>query len=174
MYSRLIDTDWIKDNTTVDTNVESTMLAKFIDKTQDKHIAPLLGTKLYNKIMNDYANNTLTGVYLDIYGYILNVMKSAYMWEAIPELHYFITNKGIVNKDSDYSQSVSEKNMQTVRNIYDSDMAYYKNRLSGFLHDNSHLIPELTEDNGAQLKPTDNNLFMGVYIRTKKCNRFKW
>lgn len=175
MYSRLIDTTFIKDNTTVDGNVESAFLEKFIDKTQDKHIAPLLGTKLYKKIMADYAAQTLSGVYLELYeDYILNVMKAAFMWEAMPELHFFITNKGIVTKDSNYSDSATEKNMQTIRQVYDSDMAYYKNRLSGFLFDNDNVLPELTEDNKSQLKPTDNNLFLGVYIRKNRCNRFRF
>lgn len=168
-YCRLIDTDWIKDNTTVDGNVESLLLAKFIDKTQDKHIAPLLGTLLYKKIMDDYKNSVLTGYYLELYNdYILNVMKAAFMYEALPELLFSITNKGIVTKDSIYSSAVDEKNMQTIRMVYDSDMQYYKNRLSGFLYDYNQFLPELNQDNKSQLKPTPNNLFMGLYIRRNK------
>jgi hypothetical protein len=106
--------------------------------------------------------------------YILNIMKAAFMWEAMPELLFSITNKGIVTKDSTYSNSADEKNMQTMRQVYDSDMAFYKNRLSGFLFDNNQYIPELTDDNKSQMKPTDNNLFLGVYIQKHRCGRYRY
>ena len=49
--------------TDLNNNVDSKLLSSAIRESQDIEIQRILGTKLYNKILDDIQNNTLSGDY---------------------------------------------------------------------------------------------------------------
>jgi len=57
----LISDVYIKKYTNINGAVDPNLLYPSIYLAQDKHLAPYLGTALYEKIKNDIENNTLAG-----------------------------------------------------------------------------------------------------------------
>ncbi len=59
----LISETILKERTKLHSNVDPKLLFPDIKVAQDMYIEPLLGTALYNKILDDINAGTLTGAY---------------------------------------------------------------------------------------------------------------
>ena len=59
----LITSEEIRLNTPMGGNVDSDKFIHFINDVQVMVLENILGTKLYDKILNDFENETLTGLY---------------------------------------------------------------------------------------------------------------
>lgn len=56
-------------------SIDNDSINPFIFMAQNSEIKRILGDTLYNKIVTDYSNNTLTGPYLDIYTNYIAVIQ---------------------------------------------------------------------------------------------------
>ncbi|MFM9825916.1 hypothetical protein [Flavobacterium sp.] len=61
-----------------DGNIDNDSISPFIFMAQNSEIKRILGIELYNKIVLDYENEDLTGVYLDIYNEYLATILTYY------------------------------------------------------------------------------------------------
>jgi len=76
MIKLLISIDDIARLSGFDGNIDNDSISPFIFMAQNSEIKRILGTELYNKIVNDYENETLTGSYLEIYNEKVNDLLS--------------------------------------------------------------------------------------------------
>lgn len=56
-------------------SIDNDSIQPFIFMAQDSEIKRILGDNLYSKILTDYANNVLTGDYLDIFNNYIQVIE---------------------------------------------------------------------------------------------------
>ncbi len=61
-----------------DGNIDNDSINPFIFMAQRNDIKRILGNNLYNKIVDDYENNNLTGDYLDIYSNYITIIQAYY------------------------------------------------------------------------------------------------
>ena len=61
-----------------DGNIDNDSINPFIFMAQSNDIKRILGNNLYNKIVDDYENNNLTGDYLDIYSNYITIIQAYY------------------------------------------------------------------------------------------------
>ncbi len=61
-----------------DGNIDNDSINPFIFMAQRNDIKRVLGLNLYNKIVDDFQNETLSGVYLDIYSNYIAVIQAYY------------------------------------------------------------------------------------------------
>ena len=104
-------------------------------------IEPLLGTELYDKIKTDIENNTLTGLYLELYAdFIKPITKNEALAQYIEIASYMVDNGGIYKKTGDSVEVVVKDEVQYLAGKYKSLAQMYVGRFNKWICKNS--IPE--------------------------------
>lgn len=140
-------------------NVDIDKLVPFIYMAQKTKILPMLGRSLYNKIVEDYENDELTGDYLIIYEeFVVEALVyfTAYFYWSIGL--YQLDNNGAYKKTAENSEFLEDNELTRVAKFYDQQAQVVILAFKDFTKGTT--IPELIED-----KPKDNgNLGLYIYI----------
>jgi len=139
----LIGDQIIKERTGLHDNLDAKLLYPEIKIAQDRYIHPLLGTALFNKILTDYAAQTLAGNYLALKNnYIVDALVY-YTLAELPEILSFqFYNKGLLRKNEDNATQPSLQEIIMMGDKYKDRAEYYGNRLRLYLRQNYPLFPE--------------------------------
>lgn len=148
MTALFVTEEKIKSFTGIDENVDPVMLYPYVLQAQDFWIQQTCGTKLYEKLKEyvvDFVQNG-TAIPAD-YKKLLDeyisptVIHYAY-YQALPQLKYKATNKGVMSGTSEVAQTISLEELQYLRNnIFDSAQ-FYNERLRDYLVYHSELYIE--------------------------------
>ncbi len=115
----LIGNDILTRNSILGGNIDVDKLWPAVKACQKTLIKPLLGDDLYNKICDDYFNDSLTGLYQEMYEeYIVDLV--VYGTAAIyigAGGAYQISNLGIVKARTDNSETVSKAEVDYLYNF---------------------------------------------------------
>jgi len=144
---KLITSQEIKLNTPLGGNVDPDKYLNFIEDTQIMVLEPILGTKLFDKIITDFEAGTLAGLYLQMFDdYIKPVMWHSVFAEYVKVGTLTVGNGGIYRHISDDAQLASEQEINMVVKSYQSKADTYIGRLQRFLCDQDSNIPEYTSN----------------------------
>lgn len=141
----LISEATLKKNSVINNNVDGMYILPAIEYAQDAGLQPLLGTKLYNKLMDLVDNGAITGS--TDYKYLLDEYVAPYLINKVTAdiqipLTYKLRNQGVVQNTSEYTYLPSMKDMQYVIQNYENKANFYGNRLSDYLKANRSKFPE--------------------------------
>jgi hypothetical protein len=130
-------------NTAISGNVDTDKFLQFIKIAQQIHIQNYLGTKLYNRISEDIADDTLAGDYLELVEtYVQPMLIHFAMTEYLPFAAYTIANAGVYKHSSETSTSVTKDEVDFLiakeRGIAD----YYVRRFIDYMSFNQQKFPE--------------------------------
>lgn len=141
----LISEQTIKTNSVINNNVDTMYILPAIEFAQDEGLQPLIGTKLYEKLMylveqDIIQDNSDYQLLLDEYitPYLLNKVTADIQ---IP-LSYKLRNQGVVQQTSENTYVPSMKDTQYVIQHYDNKANFYANRMSDYLKANRSKYPE--------------------------------
>ena len=82
-------------------------------------IEPLLGTILYDKIVSDIENDTLSGLYLEMFEkFIKPITKNSALGEYITIASYMLTNGGLFKHAAENSEVVDQREAQYLAKKY--------------------------------------------------------
>jgi hypothetical protein len=96
METLLITPAEITDTTILGGNIDLDKYRFCIFDTQLRVIEPLLGTELYEKVLTDYENNDLSGLYLELYSdYLKPILKFSSVANYLEIASYMVDNGGI-------------------------------------------------------------------------------
>lgn len=139
----LLKEDDITKNTPIGGNVEMSKLIPAIKSAQLTAIKPLLGDKLYDKIVTDFKANTLSLLYLELYDDYIKPMlihlSTAYFFTYGA---YSIGNKGIYKAIGADSEGVSKNEIDYMVKSQEKYYENYKRGFFQFMKDNNEFIPE--------------------------------
>ncbi len=164
----LISTATMKKNSVVNNNVDDMYLLPSIEIAQDAGLQPLLGTKLYNKLMDLVEDSSITGA--TEYKYLLDEYITPYLInkataDIIIPLSYKMRNQGVVQQTSEYTYSPSLKDTQYVIQNYENKANFYGNRLSDYLKANRNKFPEYCSVDSSADMPSDSGAYKtGIYL----------
>lgn len=164
----LISTATMKKNSVVNNNVDDMYLLPSIEIAQDAGLQPLLGTKLYNKLMDLVEDSSITGA--TEYKYLLDEYITPYLInkataDIIIPLSYKMRNQGVVQQTSEYTYSPSLKDTQYVIQNYENKANFYGNRLSDYLKANRNKFPEYCSLDSSADMPSDSGAYKtGIYL----------
>ena len=152
----LLQANDLTKNTIIIGNVDVDRYLPLIKAAQKVFIKPLIGQELYNKICQDFKDNTLTGLYLELYDdYIKDMLiyKSAELYLETGGA-YLVSNAGILKTKTDESETVSKNEIDYMveanGKLYNqAERAFIK-----WIKVNGPNIPEYTLANSCS-KPTD-------------------
>lgn len=118
-----------KERTAVHSNVEDGLLAPEIKAAQDLYILPILGTALFDKILNDINANVIAGDYKTLLDdYLIDTICNYVISELPIGLNYQFYNKGVTAKTSDNAQSPSMGELFDIVNKYKNRAEAYQKK----------------------------------------------
>lgn len=164
----LISEKTLKQNSVINNNVDSMYIFPAIRYAQDAGLQPLLGTKLYNKLMDLVDNGNITGA--TDYKLLLDEYTTPYLINKVTAdiqipLTYKLRNQGVVQNTSDNTYLPSMKDMQYVIQNYENKANFYGNRLSDYLKANRSKYPEYCSvDSCADMRSDSNAYNTGIYL----------
>lgn len=159
-----ISENYIKENTLIDGNVDAKYIKITIADAQRLHILPILGTGLYNEISGQITAGTLTALNRTLLrDYIQDALKYWVVYEGIDLFTYKVTNKSIVKKDSDNSESISESEGIRLMDRNRDKAEYFSERITKYLIENETDYPLYTNagDGYDTVHPKKNNYTTG-------------
>lgn len=139
----LITEEDIKKDSPVGGNVDVAKLIPAIKQAQITVIKPFLGNDLYNKILNDFKNNTLVDIYLEIYeDYVKSMLIHMSTGFYLTYGAYSISNKGVFKGGDEFSEGLTRLEIDYMVKAQEKYYKSYKNNLYKFLNDNKDALPE--------------------------------
>ena len=161
----MISVDYLRDQTSIDNNVDSELLFPHIITAQNLHIEHVLGTALFDKILEDISNGSITGVYKILLDkYIQPTLAQWSFYVALPFINYSVNNKGISTKDDDNSTAIDLSEVQYLRGVVRDMAEYNAERVTSYLKENVSLFPEYQNPGSGldTIRPSSSSYFAGI------------
>jgi hypothetical protein len=172
---KFISTVYLKENTTIEDNVDDTKLVPYIYSSQDTHIQQALGTNFYNRLKSGVTNNDLTTLEEDfLRDYVQPALAQWAFYEVFPFLNYKSTNKAVSKESSEFSQPSELDEIKYLRNSIRDLAEFYLRRINQYLCDFGHLFPEYQNpDPYENVVANSKSYFSGLYLHRRGRELFK-
>lgn len=127
----------LKNATVLNENIDVKVLSPIIWKVQELRILELLGTALYQDLMDKIASDSDLSGYPDyktlLTDYIQPCMIQYCVCDSTPELAIKFMNVGINKKNTDNTSAVDYSDILRMIERYQADAEIYQNRLIRYL-----------------------------------------
>jgi hypothetical protein len=162
----LISNDILSRNSILGGNIDVDKLWPAVKACQKTLIKPLLTEELYNKISNDYLNDNLSGLYLEMYE---DFIKDMIIYGAAGIYigaggAYQITNMGITKGRTDNSETISKNEVDYLYNFNKQLYEGVKEDFLKWIKDKD--IPEYK-------KKCDSQRLLGGWLLKKRYKKWK-
>ena len=146
----LISEDKVKTVSNLDNNVFGKWLLPAIREAQDIGLQHIIGSCLYNHILNLVDTGEITLPDNELYKDLLDNQICDYLVyqslvNVIPLINVNMANMGTVVSNDEHIQTLSQGNIDLVRGYYQSLADVYQKRLQDYLKCNCESFPELNE-----------------------------
>ena len=164
----LLSIKTLKENSVVNNNVDEMYVLPAIEYSQDAGLQPLIGTKLYNRLMDMVEDGTIENN--DDYKYLLDEYITPFLLNKVTAeiqipLAFKLRNQGVVQQTGENTYVPSLKDMQYVTQNYENKANFYGNRLSDFLRANRSKYPEYCKiDSCADMHSDSGAYKTGLYL----------
>lgn len=169
----LISEDYIKTNSGLNDNVWGNYLTPAIREAQDIKLQQILGTSLYESLLEKVKNGAIRNEKFRQYKNLLDDFVQPYLMyqtisDLVPIIGVKLTNLGVVVSNDEHLTNLTQGERELVQTYYGQRAEFYGKRLQGFLKDNHSDFEELGECNHNQLDPTlntiaDTGIWLGGY-----------
>lgn len=137
----LITEEYLKQYSPIPNNFNWDDILPFIPIAEEVWVAPILGRKLYNELLEQVQLNEISGenstLLLKLYPYL----SMAIVYESMPFLAHHISEKGITAGHSDNSTPISSNDLSNMQNHIRTSLEVLKKMLRQFLNDHSNCFP---------------------------------
>jgi hypothetical protein len=178
MATYLISSEEIRLNTPMGGNVDSDKFVNFITDVQVMVLENLLGTKLFDKIIEEFEADTLHGLYLQMFtDYIKPVLWHSVFAEYVKIGSIIVGNGGMYKHVAQDAEVASLDDINFIAKNAQSKADTYIDRLIRFLCDKSSEIVEYTsvQDNDYDIDPKKAlQTISGWYLQTDETTKRKW
>lgn len=164
----LISEKTIKSNSIINNNVDGMYLLPAIEYAQDAGLQPLIGTKLYNKLMDLVENNSISGA--TDYKFLLDEYITPYLLNKVTAdiqlpLSFKLRNQGIVQQTGEGTYLPTLKDTQYIVQHYQNQADFYGNRMSDYLRANRTKFPEYCSVDSCADMPSNKGAYnTGIYL----------
>jgi len=155
MIKLLISIDDIARLSGFDGNIDNDSISPFIFMAQNSEIKRVLGTELYNKIVNDYENETLTGSYLEIYNEFVATILAYYTCSFYLQLGVAkVSQNGVYLVTPEKTEQIFDDKTQKMADKYEKLAISLEYKLVEYL--NTANLPEWTSPDQTKAKTSFN------------------
>lgn len=167
----LITTEYMFKWTTIDNNIDVSLINPNIIIAGDVHIQDILGEQLYFKIMADVIAGSIGGNYQYLLNtYIQPALAQYTHYEIMFDLRTRDTNKGILEKTTDSKVSTPSKDSEFYAKVnhIKSRADRYNQRVREYIINNPNMFPEYFTQIGIErITPRRTTYFSGVAYQSK-------
>lgn len=163
----LVSAEKVKSFTSVNENLDESLILPNIQIAQEIGLHNLLGSKFYEHILNAAKNSTLTSAETTLLeDYIAPYLLWRAVYEAIPEMYMRMMNKGISIGESPNAKSVDRGDMSYLRNIHQNRYEWYSQRLQDWISPRQADFPLYFQYNSNEggIPSASVNYFSGIQI----------
>jgi hypothetical protein len=156
----------LKNFTDLNNSVDPDLLKNAVREAQDINIQRMLGYNLYQKMITDVNNNTLTGYYLTLMNeYLQDTLLYWSYYEALESIWLRPRNNGLLIPNGGVEASAVDSNTydkkrQSVKNKAE----WYAERMVGWLIDNETQFPEFGTETGMEIYPDQRSQFKSPFV----------
>lgn len=164
--TQFIDTEYLKENSLIEFNVDDAKLNPLIFKAQDMHLAPVLGSDFYNHLQEAAYNTTLNSdEEALIRDYIQQMVAEWTAYISVNQITNKLTNKSASIESSQYSVAVDRANRTDLKNELRDAAEFYTQRLVQYLCDHSELFSLYINPTAKEnLHRNSTAYFCGIYL----------
>tara|TARA_R110000822_G_scaffold97176_2_gene220825 strand:+ start:1892 stop:2473 length:582 start_codon:yes stop_codon:yes gene_type:complete len=162
----LISEAKLKAFTDINNNLDPSLIKSTIREAQIIHITRLLGTKLYDKIIDDVDAGTLTGNYKSLVDdYVQDSLLYWAYYESLEAIYLRPRNNGLLQpQGGDNALSVDMLIYDKKRRSVKNKAEYFSERLVDYLCFNSSLFPEYGTEQNAEIFPETGTQFKSPIV----------
>lgn len=165
MNTLMISTEYMRDNTSVSDTVDDNMLLPHIITSQESRIEQLLGSALYDEIIENIISGSVTGnnkILLD--KYIQPALCQWAFYMALPFIKYSISNIGVTTRDSENDSEVSLEELEFLRSAVRDTAEFNSTKVIKYLKANVDLYPKYINPGSEidDVRPNSNVYFSGI------------
>lgn len=164
----LISEQTLKSNGVINNNVDGMYILPAIEYAQDAGLQPIIGTKLYNKLMDLVADGSINQA--TDYKFVLDEYITPYLINKVTAdiqipLNYKLRNQGVVQNSTENTIVPTMKDLQYVIQNYEYKAIFYGNRLSDYLIANTSKFPEYCSvDSCADMHSNPSGYKTNIYL----------
>ena len=170
----LLSVDKLKENSIIDYNVEDKILESSIIDAQNIDIQYIIGSALYNEILNLVETGNITSGSTEIIDikYLLDdfispTLLKYSLYRSVLPMRISFRNKGLMENNSDNSQPVDKEFITYIENKFLNDCEFYSNKLKAYLCDFFVKYPDFDCDTTRSDYTTpnkNNSYFCGIQL----------
>jgi hypothetical protein len=137
----IISEKYLKENTVIENSVDDKLLRSSIKDAQQEELIPIIGSSLFDSLVDKMSGGTLSGQYKVLVDNYIIPMLEKY---SVLNVEAQITQKGVVQKDSDNSTHLSQSSFSYKHKLFENKAIRTKSNLMSFLKKNYSDFTELT------------------------------
>lgn len=161
----------LKNRTSIHSNIDEKLIYPEIKAAEDLYIEPILGSALYDKIINDInVSGTPLGAdyVLLVNRYVLDPLQNYVLSTLCMVVPFQYWNKGIIRKTGDDTELPTMSELVDISNFYKNRAEIYAGRLKNYLRATSttSVLPEYLQPGSRidTIVPTDNTYTMPIFL----------
>jgi len=132
---------FLKDNTQITQNVDAKDLAPFIPMTVKTYIQPILGYRFTNDLLIKFNAGTTSAEEDELIEFIQYTTAFYAAYDAVPNLSFRISNKGLQSQSGDYSTSEGIQAVEYIRTNILKFAKVYEGNMRAFIQLNKSEFP---------------------------------
>lgn len=132
---------FLKNNTHITQNVDAGDLAPYVPMSVKTYIQPILGYNFTNDLLTKFNNGTLNTEEEALVDFIKYVTAFYCAYDAIPNLTFKVSNKGIQSQFGDYTNSEGVATVEYIRNNVLKFAKVHESNMRAFLDENKEDYP---------------------------------
>lgn len=129
----LINAEYLKAYSMFPKNYDLTDIQNFLPISEQIHIMPIIGTALYEELLEQVSENKLTDENSTLLLEIYKVLGIAVLYESLPFVWSHISQVGITKGKSDNSDSIENKDIAYLNTHIKAQLDYAKQYLKNWL-----------------------------------------
>lgn len=157
----------------IDDNIDANSFDQFIIKSQQQNLVEILGYDLLNKYNTDMVNSGIpdpTGLYTYLFeNYIQPCVALWTIYHSYMSIQYRATNKGIVKKISDTSESIEMSELERVLKPIRDEAEFVTGEIFKYISNNTTSFPEYFTVNGVNRTTPKTNVYTsGIVYKDRR------
>lgn len=142
----LINNAYLKEYSLFPQNYDLTEIQNFIPIAEQIHIQSIIGLALYEELLDQVSNNTLTPENSTLLLEIYKVEGLAVLYEALPFCWAHLSQVGLTLGKSDNSDSIANKDIAYLNTHIKAQLDYQKKYLKEWMEEYSDNFPLYVKD----------------------------
>lgn len=131
----LINAEYLKSYSMFPKNYDLTDIENFIPISEQIHIMPILGTALYEELLEQVSENKLTDKNSTLLLEVYKLEGIAVLYESLPFVWAHVSQVGITKGKSDNSDSIENKDIAYLNTHLKAQLDYAKSYLKNWLNE---------------------------------------